>query len=272
MLSRSANHWPASAISIRRLIYMTSNFGRVMDEATRQRLVELNQKFYRDFAESFSETRSEPQPGFFDLEKHLGSTAGSLLDVGCGEGRLGRFLLERGRIVAYDGIDGSEALLEFARRGHDGRFWHRDLAQANALRDISQYDNIACLAVLQHIPGRENRVGLMTAMGEHLRPNGRLIVSTWQFMTSERQRKKITDWPEAGLQPELLEVNDYLLTWNRGGRGLRYVSYIDELEMQALSREAGLRLLATFRADGREGDLNLYSVLEPLQHALPGTG
>jgi hypothetical protein len=91
-------------------------------------------------------------------------------------------------------------------------------------------------------------------------------------MTSERQRKKITDWREVGLQPEQLEANDYLLTWNRGGRGLRYVNYIDEPEMQALSREAGLRLLATFRADGREGNLNLYSLLEPLRPSPPSPG
>jgi len=233
-----------------------------MDDPIRRRLVELNRQFYNEFAPSFSETRNEPQPGFFELEKYLLPEMESLLDVGCGEGRLGRFLFGRGRITSYDGIDGSEALIEVARRTLAGQFWHRDLTDANALRDVGRYDSVACLAVLQHIPSRDYRVRLMASMGRHLRPTGRLIVSTWQFLTSERQKKKIADWREVGLQPEQLDANDYLLTWQRGGRGLRYVSYIDERELDALAREAGLQPLATFRSDGREGNLNLYTVYE----------
>jgi tRNA (uracil-5-)-methyltransferase TRM9 len=235
-----------------------------MEESVIRRLGELNQEFYRRFASAFAGTRRGSQPGFYQLETYLPDPCSRLLDVGCGEGRLGRFLLATGRVQIYHGLDGSQALLDIAGAQIDGEFWRRDLLQGQALAGLGNYDAIACLAVLQHIPGRDNRLRLVAGMGQHLTPGGRLLVSNWQFLGSERQRKKIVDWEQAGLSPELVEGNDYLLTWQRGGRGLRYVSYIDEAEMATLARQAGLRTVATFRADGREGDLNLYSVHEPV--------
>ena len=102
---------------------------------------------------------------------------------------------------------------------------------------------------------------LLTEMGAHLVTGGRLLLSTWQFLTSERQRKKIVKWSKAGLRQDDLEQNDYLLTWSKGGRGLRYVCFIDEAELASIATRAGLQIETTFRSDGREGNLNLYSVM-----------
>jgi tRNA (uracil-5-)-methyltransferase TRM9 len=236
--------------------------GLVVREEVAQRLTELNREFYREFAYSFAETRRAPQPGFYRLEGYLPSQRLSLLDVGCGEGRFGRFLLDRGRILTYEGVDASQKLLDMATTYIDGRFWRRDLQDARALDGLGNYDVVACLAVLQHIAGRDSRSQLIAEMGGHLAPDGRLLLSNWQFLSSERQRKKIVEWSEAGVAAESVEENDYLLAWNRDGRGLRYVAYIDETEIRALARQSGLRTIATFRSDGRGGDLNLYSIHE----------
>ena len=96
-------------------------------------------------------------------------------------------------------------------------------------------------------------------MGEHLQPEGASF-STWH--STAPAREKIVPWEEAGLDPAVLEPDDYLLTWRSGGYGLRYVVYIDAAETERLATEAGLRIVDSFRADGREGDLNLYTVLE----------
>lgn len=232
-----------------------------MDERVRQQLIELNRKFYGEFAESFAETRRSPQPGFYELENHLPQSRARLLDVGCGEGRLGRHLLSRGVVNNYHGVDSSRELIRIARREIEGQFWCRDIATPGALDDLGRYECIACLAVLQHIPGRDHRVRLMAEMGAHLATHGVLLLSTWQFLTSERQRKKIVDWAKVGLTGDDVEHDDYVLTWRKGGLGLRYVCYIDEAELRALARAAGLGLLSTFRSDGREGNLNLYAVM-----------
>ena len=80
-------------------------------------------------------------------------------------------------------------------------------------------------------------------------------------MGSERQRRKIQLWSAAGLEASDAEAGDYLLSWQRGGRGLRYVALVDEEATRRLAAGAGLDVVAQFRSDGREGDLNLYTIL-----------
>jgi len=238
----------------------------MMDDMSAEKLLELNRRFYNKLADPFADSRHQPAPGFSRLLAYLPEGYDSVLDVGCGEGRFGRFLAEEGFDGAYRGIDFSEKLLVAAAArlpaDLDSAFRVRNLAAEGALDGLGRFSLIACLAVLQHVPGRERRARLLREMGEHLQPEGRLFLSTWQFLDSPRQREKIVPWEEAGLDPAVLEPDDYLLTWRSGGFGLRYVVYINAAETERLATEAGLRIVDSFRADGREGDLNLYTVLE----------
>lgn len=232
-----------------------------------EQLIELNSKFYSELAQPFAQTRTRPQPGFEQLLTYLPQHPRHVLDIGCGEGRFGRFLLERFPDLEYTGVDFSASLLEQAAAAIPGRFVERDLTRDGALDGLPQADVVACLAVLQHIPGRERRVRLLREMGRHVTAEGRLFLSTWQFMDSPRQQRKVVEWSEISLGPEDVGEEDYLLTWKSGGFGLRYVAYLDRDAIEALAGEAGLRVVDTFRSDGQEGDLNLYAVLghpEPL--------
>jgi SAM-dependent methyltransferase len=140
-------------------------------------------------------------------------------------------------------------------------FLQRDLSGRDCLAGLGSYELVGCLATMQHIPGRHNRLRLLQEMAAHLAPDGRIVLSNWQFLDSERQRRKITPWQQAGVREADVEPNDFLLTWKRNGRGYRYVAFIDESETAELAKTAGLRCLAQFRSDGREGNLNLYTVL-----------
>lgn len=233
-----------------------------MDSEVVSRLLALNRAFYEKLAAPFAQTRSRPQPGFFLLLDHLPRPCPRLLDVGCGEGRFGRFLKEQAAVEEYVGVDFSPPLLARAEEQIQGSFFVRDLTGPGCLEGLGDFPAMSCLAVLQHIPGRENRARLLREMAAHLLPGGRLFLSTWQFLDSDRQRRKIAPWEAADLSPNRVEANDYLLTWQRDGFGLRYVCYIDRAETAALAQEAGLAVREQFRSDGREGDLNLYTILE----------
>lgn len=236
-----------------------------MDEEIAARLLALNRRFYDQQADPFAESRQQPQPGFSRLLAYLPQPCASVLDVGCGEGRFGRFLAEDGFDGCYRGIDFSDKLLATAAAhlpaSLDSAFQVRDLAAEGALDGLGSYSLVACLAVLQHIPGRASRVRLLREMGDHLEPGGRLFLSTWQFLDSPRQQRKVVPWAEAGIDDAVVETGDHLLTWRSGGYGLRYVAYIDAAEIERLAAEAGLHVIENFRSDGREGDLNLYTVL-----------
>jgi tRNA (uracil-5-)-methyltransferase TRM9 len=235
-------------------------------EEVRDKLLALNRTFYADFAQPFAETRANPQPGFERMLAHVPHGCERVLDVGCGEGRLGRFLLAAMPHLAYVGVDFSQGLLDVARRslGH-ADLLQRDIQKAGSLSGLGRFGFVACLAVLQHIPTRVQRVGLLREMGDRLGPDGRVAVSTWQFMDSERQRRKVVDWETVSISPRDVEEGDYLLSWRAGGYGLRYVAHIGLQDMVALARDAGLVIVESYRSDGKEGDLNLYTILARLE-------
>ena len=227
---------------------------------TVRRLVDLNARFYEQLAAPFAESRRAPQPGYERLRPYFPPPPLRVLDVGCGHGRFARFLLDQGIAAAYTGVDFSRPLLELAGQ-LPGQFLSRDLSQAPALDGLGAFDLIVCLSTLQHIPGRANRARLLGEMAGHLSHGGRVITANWQFLRSDRQRRKIRPWLEVAIDPALIEPGDYLLSWERGGAGRRYVAHLDMAATGELAAAAGLRILDTFLSDGREGDLNLYAIM-----------
>jgi hypothetical protein len=121
-------------------------------------------------------------------------------------------------------------------------------------------DALACLAVLHHIPGHAHRRRFLSECAGLLSPTGVLILSTWQFLEAARLRSHILPWETVGLDPRRVEAGDYLLSWGAGAPGRRYCAALDRTSLDALAEEAGLRPLAHYMADGREGNLNLYGV------------
>lgn len=75
-----------------------------------QRLLDINARFYRDFGAAFSATRQRVQPGVKRLLETLPLT-GRWLDIGCGNGELGRELQRRGFAGEYWGVDASREML-----------------------------------------------------------------------------------------------------------------------------------------------------------------
>lgn len=230
-------------------------------------LVQINHTFYEQFAQPFHHSRLEPVPGFFELLDWLPATPQTVLDVGCGDGRWGYFLAERGRVDRYVGVDNSPAYLAQAQTSPTAdstrfTFRHGNMLEAGFLAGLPHFDLVVCLSALQHVPSRARRATLLLELAAQLAPHGRLILGNWQFLASERQRRKLVPWASVGLTAQDVEVDDYLLRWQRQGQGVRYVAQIDEAQTAELTAAAQLHIIHQFRSDGREGNLNLYTICQ----------
>ena len=230
-----------------------------MEEAVIRLLVDLNATFYDRFAAPFAASRAAPQPGFERLLAYLRTEPAAVLDVGCSDGRFARFLRNRGRVVDYTGVDFSPALLYAA--AETGRILRRDLSRPDCLSGLGQFDLVVCLSTLQHIPGHTNRARLLADMRNCLKDDGYVALANWQFAGNARQQHKLRPWSAVGLAPSDVEDTDYLLSWQRGGEGLRYAAQLDGAATDRLAVATGLRIVDQYRSDGREGDLNLYTIL-----------
>ena len=239
-----------------------------MDESIQAQLLRINREFYTRFADAFAETRTGAQPGWERIIPYLPPRC-QVLDLGCGNGRLARFLDERLQDVVYTGIDGSPALVALAEQA-TARLAHvrttfgaADLTTPGWERGLgpAQHDGVTALAVLHHIPGSAARSAFLIAAAGCLRGGGVLMLSNWRFLYNERMRRKIVPWETIGLSNDDVDPNDFLLDWRRDGAGRRYVHQLEPDEVSVLAAEAGFWLVEQYEADGREGNLSLYSVL-----------
>lgn len=240
-----------------------------MDEITLRRLIQLNREFYRTVGDEFDRTRGAAWPGWATLWSHLplpeAPGAFAVLDVGCGNGRLGVFLAERfpaGLQLCYHGMDIDAALLERAAQALAGRKVMLTLEQRDVIAsppETGAYDLVALFGVLHHVPGRATRLSLLRTLAERVAPGGLLAFACWRFYEYARFRERIVPWPDdlAGR----VEAGDYLLDWRQGASALRYCHYVDDAEHAALIAATGLEVAAIYRADGRSGDANLYALL-----------
>ncbi|HHB89991.1 MAG TPA: class I SAM-dependent methyltransferase [Anaerolineae bacterium] len=240
----------------------------VMKREIQEKLLALNREFYERFGASFSASRFGPQPGWDRIIPYFPRRC-AVLDLGCGNGRFALFLDRHLEQVRYVGLEGSETLLRIAREQTAGlqhvqaTLIPTDLTTSDWAVGFHEFDVVVALAVVHHIPGFAARAAFVRQAAWCMKPEGVLILSTWRFTHNARMRRKLLPWATIGLSEADIEPGDYLLDWKREDvRGVRYAHELDQEEVSRLAALAGLRVVEQFVADGREGDLSLYSILK----------
>ncbi len=249
-----------------------------MDRATARTLSAINRCFYTERAAEFSATRKGTWPGWQRLAEVLGAeglpSAARVLDVACGNARLGRFLARTRPALRYTGLDGSEALLAIAREaeglGPAPDFIRLDLVEDDLAAALgnSRFDLVACFGLLHHIPGSARRRALLETLLGRLVPGGLLALTCWRLARFARFRDRIVAWERWNetaaepIDPAHLEPGDHLLPFG-SETGLRYVHFAHQDETAELLAELPCETLATWTAAGKGGGQNRYFVVRP---------
>ncbi len=237
-----------------------------MNKSTIKKLIDLNQQFYQTFGKHFSDTRQRLQPGVRCIAERIPKTA-SILDLGCGNGALFNYLFDLGFHGQYIGLDFSGEMIEIANQKKSTspnkvQFLQADITSLNKISFIHDqlFDFVFAFSVLHHIPGTITRYNLLRTIHSLLNKNSKFIHSEWQFLNSKRLIARIQDWDKINLKQELVDENDFLLDWRRGGLGFRYIHFFDERELSILAEECGYNIQETFYSDGENSKLGLYQI------------
>ncbi len=102
---------------------------------------------------------------------------GSVLDVGCAVGGLGRALSEKYELSAYTGLDINEQAIEYANSNVQLNIetaFHCDDIVTTSLLGERQYDSVFALSVADW---NVDTYGILEACWRRVKPGGRLIIS-----------------------------------------------------------------------------------------------
>lgn len=267
-----------------------------MDRKTAQSLIQLNKGFYAQVAESFSETRLRPWPGWDTVADCIESdlpgkcracpkivscphapndaTAVSVVDLACGNMRFEAFLEHRlpnlsFSFLAVDCTDAFPAVpvespLRFQQSDILNHLETGDLAQALG---TPQCQVAASFGFMHHIPTSGLRRLFLQAMAGMVTPGGLVCVSLWDFMRSPKLMRKAEGCQQRALRETgigKLDDGDFLLGWQDMPGTWRYCHSFDEEEVDDLAEclEPEARVIRRFRADGLDGQSNSYLVFQ----------
>ncbi|HLX10380.1 MAG TPA: class I SAM-dependent methyltransferase [Thermoanaerobaculia bacterium] len=251
-----------------------------MDPETVRELTGITRGFYDGSALGFGATRELAWPGWnrvLDLvaPAFAGRPVVSVLDVGCGNGRLVRCLQRSLRQpFTYFGFDSSPALIARAQERVRGLAGSRcavwDMVDGGLPPAVAgvQFDLITAFGVLHHLPGYARRRLLLETLCRATSPHGAVAASTWRITSQERFRERLLSWEDynrahpKAIDLSQLEPGDHLVA--RAGQAPRYCHLIDLAEEALLMSELPLAWTAVFTADGCAGHLNRYFILQRL--------
>lgn len=220
-----------------------------METKKAQEILSLVKRNYQEIAASFDATRKKeiwPEIRNLALKVNDGE---SILDVGCGNGRLLDALDDKK--IKYLGVDNSEALIKLAKENYPSQqFLVSDILNLEAI-EKNNFDWVFCLAVLQHVPSRELRLEALKQMRSKLSDSGRLVISNWNLWSSPKHRPLLLKnfWLKI-LGKYELDYNDLFFSWkNSSGQAVseRYYHAYTKKELKKLSRLAGFRILRLYR-------------------------
>ena len=107
----------------------------------------------------------------------------SVLDLGCGTGRLTARMAEAGHPVTA--VDFSEKMLEAAAKNASGaQFLQAELPEVPKKLGDARFDCIIAVYSLHHLPDQE-KYTLLTALKEHLNPEGVIVLGDVSFPDRE---------------------------------------------------------------------------------------
>ena len=159
---------------------------------------------YNTIAEHFSATRQFLWDDMRPLAR-LVQTGDTVLDVGCGNGRLYQLFEKKPGGFTYVGLDQSEALIEIARRRFPlARFVVHEMTKLPFKK--AQFDVVFCIAAFHHLPSRGTRLKALREMKKVTKIGGRIVLTNWNLCYAQKYEKyKSTK--------KITEGKDFFIPW-----------------------------------------------------------
>ena len=220
-----------------------------MKEATAKKILKSVSNSYNIIANEFSDTRQYSWEEFKYFKPYLFEGA-EIVDLGCGNGRLIKFLDQYflGQKYNYVGIDNSSGLLSHANKAHPQKVFLPGDQLSLPLAD-NQADIIFNIAAFHHIPSTSLRLESLYEMSRILKPNGLLVITVWNLWQWKYWKANLFAWLRALITFGDFAINDLFISWkNPSGKTAsnRYYHSFLPTEINHLVKKAGFTIIENF--------------------------
>lgn len=212
----------------------------------------LNREFYSKHNESFDKSRSYGfWKGFEEIINFLPENL-KILDLGCGNARFLKFLLEKNiKFRSYLGLDNS---VEFVQKNKE-TYEEYNFQVLDVIEQVEKIDDkyslIVGFGITHHIPSLEFRKVWFQSLGNIVKNEGFLVLSFWNFDKTKADKN---------FNPKCYKVEegDYFLGWKDDYSSHRYCHFFKEYEIKEIIKNlSDFTLIQQF-----ELDQNTYLILQ----------
>ncbi len=179
-----------------------------MNDSVAENLLSFTSEGYKTVSEAFSTTRRFSWDDCTPLQ-WIVKDGMSVLDVGCGNGRLVELL--KNKDIEYTGIDLNQYFVQIAQEKFGAKnrnFYQGDILTLNEVSEIANraFDVVFSIAVLHHLPSRQMRLNALQKMHDRMSSNGTLFLTSWNLWRLTVKEKSV--WKYA-LERSLLDPKSY---------------------------------------------------------------
>ena len=218
-----------------------------MDKKTQKEILEIVKCNYEEIAEHYSETRKKHLSSLWDeLKKICGNVEDwhSVLDVGCGNGRLLEILKDKK--IHYLGVDNIYKLIDLAKKRFPvNKFIFGDILDLGVIKELN-FNYVFCVAVLNHLPGKELQIKALKQLKNKTKDDGRIIITVWAMWGQKKFRKIIYKFILLKLlRKNKMDIGDILFDWkNSKGEVVskRYYHAFYKWELKKIAKKSGLKV------------------------------
>lgn len=230
-----------------------------MNATQAQQIVNETAKLYDQISDHFDLTRIHLWPEFDYFTPFLASGQ-SVLDVGCGNGRLVNLYEKIG--LRYSGVDISAKLIERAQKNHPNSHF-----EVGSILDLSsqdgEFDVVSAIAVLQHIP----RLLLDKAVAElasKVKPGGVLQMTNWNMWQKKFLKIRLQQFLQRLMNPSreifgvpsnVLSNRDVMVFYQTGDKAPQFSRYLFALTpslLKKLLQENGFEIVVNHFCSGNK--------------------
>lgn len=210
-----------------------------MNKKIAQRLLNRVVEDYNTIASQFDRTRQKDWKEFDLFLKYIKKGA-KIADLGCGNGRLYKYLKTK-KEIKYIGIDNNNSLLAKAKKQHNNaKFINGDLLKLPLKTE--SIDIAIAVASIHHIPSQKLRAKSLQEIARIIKNNGILIVTAWNLFQPKYKKFIWQSRLRHILSLGKYDARDTFIPWGKTGVK-RYYYAFKEKELQKLLEKNNFKII-----------------------------